>query len=556
MARRNVEPSQIFVRDYLAGLNTRSFPNRIADNQVSSGVLNTELSENGVLGKRKGVNFYGTVGSLASTSYCGGLGTFYTSTGKELLADFGPYLTRLSSSRFTPISGATFTVGYDKNFVMARGNIYVHNGIDMMTKYNGTALSRSTAATTGASAGASVAAGGVVTAFGMFFKTSHLAGGSPVFPNRLFVSEAGDSSKFILDNLDGNSADQAQWYDVSKDDGDQLTGMAYLGDTTVLAKDRAIYQGNYNTAVSAQSGALSGTTNFFTSILPINKGIGCSAHRTLDQMENDLVFLSRSGPAVYTLGLQPNLTGLRLAEISQPVRDQLEQIAQANISKAAGLYHNKKYYLAYPAGTSTYNNRVLVFNREYGVWEGVYEGLNVNSLTSFIDPDNANTETLLMADGNSRRVGEMLYSSYTDFSSAINCDVFYKNFDLDTPGLYKRWKDVTLFFRDTVGSITVSIYIDGVLKKVRTFDVGTQTTSVGIGSGLIGAQLIGDAGGGVGATTTTTVDRRIKINKKGRTCQIRIQNNTANETFSLHSMQLTYRSSYGHGAYPTANKIT
>lgn len=556
MARRRSEPSVIFVREYLGGLNTRSFNSRIADNQVSAGVLNSRLTEDGVFGKRLGVEHYGTVGSLASSTYCGGLGTYYTSSVKHLLADFGPWLTKYNGTLFTPVSGATFTVGNDKNFVTARGDLYIHNGVDMMTKYDGTALTRLTASGSASSLGASVPAGAVVGKFGIFFKTSHIVSGNPTYPNRAFVSEAGDSSKFVLNNQDGNATDQAQWYDVAKDDGDIMTGLAAVQDSTIFFKERAVYEGKYNTNISAQTGGVSGTTNFYTSILPLNKGIGCVAHRTVDSIENDLVFLSRNGPAVYLLGQQANLSGLRLTEISQPIKNILEGISQSNYAKPSGIYHNKRYYLSIPFGSTTVNNYVLVFNREYGVWEGVWQGVNANSFTSFIDPNDSNNEKLLIADGNARRIGKTEDSAYTDFSSAIQADFYFKNFDLQTPGLYKRWNDLTLFFRNTVATVTVTVYIDGQAKRVKTFTIGYANSTSGIGSGIIGKQIIGDGGGGTDATSETTTDRRIKINKRGRSCQVRIQNSTAGERFSLHSMEIGYRLSYGRGNYPSANRVS
>lgn len=557
MAQKASEPSRIFVQDFLGGLNTRTYNTRVQDNQVSGDTINTRMTEDGVIGKRLGVNYYGTIGSLASTSYIGGLGVYYYNNVKELFADAGPWLLKYTSGRFTPISGATFTLNHDKNFVTARGELYIHNGVDMMTKYTGSALTRLTGAATAASAvTALVAAGGVVGKFGIFFKTSQLVSGNPINQNRVYVSQAGNSGNFLIsnNNQDANSTDQSQWYDVAKDDGDIVVGMTTASDSTIIFKDRAFYEAKFNTSITASSGTATGTTNFFSTILPMNKGVGAVSHRVIDNIENDTVFLSRTGPTIYLLGQQANLTGLRLAEISQPVRNLLEGIAPSALERCAVMYFNKRLYVSIPYGSTSTNNRILVFNREYGVWEGFYTGLSANCFTTFIDPVDS-TEKLMMADEEAVRVGQMEMTSYTDFSNAINCDTYFKSFDAGAPARFKRWQDVTLFFRNTVGDVTVNVYVDDILRKTKTFAVGVPTHSVGLGAGVVGLNLLGDAGGGDDSVQETTVDKRMKINFKGRKCQIRVINNVAGERFNLISLELSYRASYGYGSYPSSNKV-
>ena len=58
-----------------------------------------------------------------------------------------------------------------------------------------------------------------------------------------------------------------------------------------------------------------------------------------------------------------------------------------------------------------------------------------------------------------------------------------------------------------------------------------------------------------GTSEVKTEPKKEKKNAKGRTCQIRIQNNTSGEVFNLYSYQITFRNSYGHGNYPSASKV-
>lgn len=548
--RRYIEPSEVFVRDFLSGLVTRIHETRIPSNATSNST-NMRLIEDGVFGKRLGSGYYGSAISLLSATRGLGVASYYSVNSSRFFVGAGINLLEYVNGQYTTVSGATFTINQNMNFVQARGDLYIHNKADQMTKFNGTNLQRLTASGTAASAGASVAAGGVIAGFGIYFKSSQVVGGNPTYTSRVFVSQASNSGNFVLQNVDGNTTDQAEWYDVAKDDGDEVMGFGVSSDSLIIFKERAIYEGRFNTAIAATGGGASGSTHFFTSILPINKGIGTVSHRTIDTMENDIVFLARGG--VYLLGQQENFSGLRLAEISQPIRDVLENISTANLEKCTGIYHDKRYYLAFPFGASTVNNRILVFNREFGVWEGLWSGQNVNSFTTFIGSDGA--EKLYFADDNSARVGELGVSSYADFSNAVNAEVYTKAFDLDAPELYKRWLDVTLQFKDTNADIRVDVFIDGELVKYATFTIGAPSVSAGIGSGVIGAQIIGDGGGGASSSSQTTTDRRIKINKKGRVCQIKVSNGTVNQTFNLMSVKVAYRTSYGHGAYPSANKV-
>ena len=131
---------------FKGGLNTLLRQTEIKDNELAQ-ADNLKLVGQGVPTKREGINdYFLTAPSVATGSQRvrGLRGVLFASGASgvnELLAlsDYG-ILIKKSGASYSIIQGASYASGYNAEFVQAFNNVYVVNGIDELTKYNGASI--------------------------------------------------------------------------------------------------------------------------------------------------------------------------------------------------------------------------------------------------------------------------------------------------------------------------------------------------------------------------------------------------------------------------------
>ena len=92
-------------------------------------------------------------------------------------------------------------------------------------------------------------------------------------------------------------------------------------------------------------------------------------------MENDVAFID-SEKKLRILGYEPNFaTSIRTASLSEGRVQSLYNDINGNyISNCEGVYNNGRYYLAYTPTGETINKKVLVYDRKYLAFLGVWDG--------------------------------------------------------------------------------------------------------------------------------------------------------------------------------------
>jgi len=559
------------------GLNTLIAPTLIK-NEESPDLLNIDFVESGCPTKRPGSTQVGdAVGDKIS-----GLGNLYiSSTGvKHLLAVMGTTVRRLVGATWTTISGVTLTDGHDINFIQARDAIIGHNGYNAMIKFDGSTLNQP--------------ATGVVAKFGVFYSGHHFAAGNSSYPSRLYISNpknvvdftgsagtatagaattltdankawgVNDFAKQTIIITGGTGAGQSKtinsntatvvtvssawtvnpdststytistgnFIDIDENDGDKITGLAKWQDLLVIFKERSIYQ-------------LSFDASNLPVISTIIKGRGCVSHRSIDNVENDVFFLSREG--VYVLGNEPNyFNTIRTNELSSRIHEELANIAKDNYDKCAGIFWDSKYILSVPI-TGSANNAMFTYDRRHQAWSK-WTGLSANCWTIYIDPDNV--DHLYFGDDSIGKVKEISGVS-TDDGAAISARWKSKVFDLENFDRRKRWYDVTFLFRSIVGTVHIKINIDGTtVAKEKT--IGQSATgSGGIGTDQFAQVLIGLDGGEYTPPDLITDYQpvRFKVGKRARTLQFEISNDVVNEDFTLMGYILVAKI-FSHNNFP------
>lgn len=528
--RRSRRPMpQIRVISPGSGLNLLVSDSHIKDVEASD-LSNVAYVEDGAVTKRGG---HTAVGSGLTTSPRG-LGVLYTPSIRQVLTVDDIELKQLSSGTWTAISGVSFTAGQDVNFCQVQDSIAICNKDQAIAKYDGSTLTRPTTTPK--------------ASFSIYYNGYHIASGVSDKPDRIYISTTTDPFDFTnasgtlstAPEVPGASAfagTGANFIDVGSGDGDKITALGKFQDMLVIFKERSIWKMTFDS---------SGTPV----LAPITNTIGAVAHKSVDNVENDIFYLSRNG--FYVLGNEPNYIVIRTNELSQRVHPFIENITASNLPKTACIYSNFVFYASVPYGGTAYNNRLLTYDRRYLAW-ATGTAVEANAWCEYVDSDNE--KHLYYASDNESEVYEVT-TSYNDNGEAIDAHWVSKSFDAGSFEVYKHWIDVTLLFRLVSGTVNVSVISD----TAETI-ASSSITSLQDLVGTVGYDLFGDyfVGGDTSTTTgagpqTNNVPYRLDINRDSRTVKIKVSNAVLNETFTLLGFIITYRP-YSHYQFPSAQRL-
>jgi hypothetical protein len=304
------------------GLNVFVSENFINDAEASS-LQNVETVEVGAITKRRGISAVGT--GLVNAPK--GLGSYVTSTVRQLLTVDGTALKYLNGTSWTSYAGGiVFTASQNTSFTQCAGYMFVHNGTDAATKLDGTTATRP--GTT------------VSSSFGIYYHDRQFASGVATQPNRLYISSPTNVDDFTnaVDTATthpGSTAylgTDAKFVDIALNDGDKITALGKFQDLLIIFKERSIWSLELDSAG-----------------VPIVKlvqaGVGCVSHRGIDNVDNDLFFPTRRGYGV--LGNEPNyFNAVRTNELSQRITPLYQQVTPANLSSIVSIYSDYIFLLS------------------------------------------------------------------------------------------------------------------------------------------------------------------------------------------------------------------
>ncbi len=127
--------------------------------------------------------------------------------------------------------------------------------------------------------------------------------------------------------------------------------------------------------------------------------IGCLARKSIQQIGNQILFLSDNG--VYGVSFQDeyNLRGTELP-LSEAIDATIQRINKTYQSKAVSVYFDNRYYLAVPLDNSQENNAIIIYNFLNQQWESIdtvgTEGFHVTNM--FIAGDGADKGVYVVSD--------------------------------------------------------------------------------------------------------------------------------------------------------------
>lgn len=277
--------------------------------------------------------------SIAPAPQVTGLFTFIADAGvtKELRVH-DTNLEYNNSGTWTEIGSDELSNGLDTWFTQANNKVYILNGTDNAMSYDGTTLT---------DLGNTTYPKGKYAAFwkNYMFICGDGVLNSTTYNSRVWFSNLGDPDTFTTGT---------DYFDVNKSDGQDITGIASLGEFLVIFKRKSIY---IMSGSNPDAWKLSGSVN---NLSQIANGIGCVSAKSIVQVGNDLWFMSDDGVRSVRRNEEGSIPLMGL--VSGNVNGTIDTINWTYAHRIAGVYFDNKVYMAIPTGTSTTNDTVLVAN--------------------------------------------------------------------------------------------------------------------------------------------------------------------------------------------------
>ena len=321
------------------------------------------------------------------------------------------------------------------------------------------------------------------------------------------VSGVRYSGRFYWSNLKSiTSWNAADFIEVGKGDGQEITGICVLGDFLIILKERSIYKVGYT-----------GDRDVPFVVTRTPSTVGCVAGWSIQEVENGLVFLSHDGVYYFDGNvsrkisdrINPTINGM-----NKTVFDDAMSIAQKN---------KNRYYLALTNSGSSTNDAVLTWDWANNAFSK-YAGINVSAMC------------IVYVDGREERPYFCDHLGYTyrmdygtdDYPAGIQTaiDAYYytnwKHFDdlVDEKGvghvyLYYQYADTMLGFGYAYD------FADS-LRSTHLIDLSTGSGE--FDSAVFDTDEFADEGGAV---------VRRDLSGMGRVVRLKFYNNTISETFQI-----------------------
>lgn len=311
---------------------------------------------------------------------------------------------------------------------------------------------------------------------------------------------------------------------IEPDSGQNITGLGIHQERLVVFKENSVWQVRLNQVQFGNFLILDPQYNLLTA------SQGCSSHRSIIPVENDLMFANRKG--IYILRYEPQLQNILNAnEISAKVRPFFEGLSNADLTQCAGAYLDKKYLLSFPNSKQT-----LVFDRERlsftGPWTTPY---GITHWARYVDEQGQ--ERWLAADKDDNFISEFAKTYPDDKGTAVRTVFKSKKEDFKDWTLFKTINEAYMNFRSVTGSVEINIYLEersGNTVTAKSFTIeatGTSGTS-GIGTDPVGLTPLGLTQNTI-EFSSLEIPRKTFIYKSSRIFQLEVRTNGRTDNYEL-----------------------
>ncbi len=434
---------KIRTSSFEGGVNSKDFFDTLKPTE-SAHLENLEISNKGQAITRKGQSLFLT--DVGSTAFLGLNAYYLDATTSYLVAASGTAVVRSNTTDWTQISTASMGAGHDTGFIQANKLFFVYNGSAHTSWWDGTTW------TTGGTWPGSVSPPTATTS--AWLANYLFLAGDPAQPDWVYVSN----------NLNPRAFDALDILPINTGDGQKVQRLEpYRTGDIIIYKDRSIYDLN----IASIDSTCSPQPTCQWSIKPLSKDLGTPAPRSVVSLGNDQWFLSSPPYAIRSLSSSQfdkvfvNINSLPIQDVFNGNGERIINTTQ--ISKAAGVIYDNKYFLAIPTGSSTVNDFVVVYDFLTQGW---------TTITGWYPKDwIVYQNNLYYSDANDGRVVQCLTGVVGDFGTnhssasgptvAINNDIQTRGIDFGNPENFKALDALSLEFYPTGDyNAMVSINID------------------------------------------------------------------------------------------------
>ena len=516
-------------QDFGGGVNNYLGPRQVKDNE-SPEALNCDFKGKSGVGNREG---YSEIGAVADDrTEIWGMAEFHDSTADQLIkfASDGSNIALYHSTdggAWTAVTGTTFTDNVNMDVVQAistttspyvggDGTLFSFNGTDTMVKYDGSSWASHTGAAT--------------LLYGALYD-NRLWGVDPTYKDTLkFSTKTPDATQPLNFVTDGTSSTKGT-VTFRPGSGEEIIGIKSFKNYLYVFLRNAIFR------LSAASAANTFTVELITS------AVGCVSHRSIEQVEEDLLFAADDG--IYSLGEVANYTSIRTTNKSLRVQGIFDALDGADKQKLVGSYHNFKYHLFYPEFGGE-NTTCAVYDVRYKGWQ-IWTNIAGQDATTYTDSTGA--KGLYFGEPSTGEVN-MMYSGTTDDGTAISSSWTSASFDEDNPDVLKLFMHSTFVFGDLGGSVTVKVIFDD-SEVSATTTVTQQKPQGGFGRGVFGRSAFGDNVNNI--TVTQYINQPLRLKAKGKKFAVQYQI-TSTGQWRLDGVTQTMIV-FGHYKFPASLKL-
>lgn len=489
----------IRIQDFTGGLDT-SESSTIDDNELAL-ATNVYYNKNKILTTRNGITTFGDdITDIQHSMY---FSKFSNGTRTLLMAAGTNVYEYNEGTLVWDVIKTGLTDGLRLSFVTFKDVIYWTNGTDNVMSYDGTTVAEHS---------------GVQK--GKYFVVANdigYMGGVQSTGDRSVVFYSAANPTDFKSAFPNNEP-------INEDDGQVITGLTQLGATVFVGKDDSIYKLDViSTPVQINRVDYSG---------------GVSSHRSWQNVENDIIHLSREG--VFSLAQRRGTTGsYRASSLTDDVYSIIQGIKTRGNSAAIYFPEFRNYYLAVDSGDVGKNHDLLVWSVLTRSWTR-YEGVNVNQFVVYEDA--GGTRRLLAANSFGGQSHE-IESGTDDNELSIGNIVKTKTFDFDQPEALKVYPAIDIGgFISRQASIKVTINIDGT-ETTKTLDgsdyaVGPAADTLELGTEPLGEDPLGGGAISPDGISVFPFVARVALYQTGRRISVKLKSDSLNSAWQFTKMNI------------------
>lgn len=358
--------------------------------------------------------------------------------------------------------------------------------------------------------------GGLKAKFNVRFQDRIVLAGIPGDPTKVYISgRVPNHERFDWSGGGG-------FVLIDPDDGEPITGLGVHRDSILVFKENSVFEVKLSLV----------TIGSFVVLEPVYRLLtasqGCSSHRSIVAVENDVGVVSRRG--MFIVGQQPRFdTTIRTAEISARIRPFFESLSEADITGCNSVYVRGKWIVNFPD-----SKRSIMFDRERLAFMGPWPmAFGINQAIRYTDSNN--NQKMVAIDSDDNFATDFLPSYLDDKGTAIATRLKSRKENYNQWELFKTLREMYFQFRNVFGDMTINVFIetrDGQTAIAKNFSLTADAARTGWGIDQWGTVQWGLSTPDAKASSDELI-RKVIINRTVRTYQAEIETTSRESNYEL-----------------------